>query len=488
MGTQRKKILSGLVWTYAERTLAQIVSLIVTIVLARLVTPTEYGVISICTVFIVLADTFAVSGMGSALIQKKDADQLDYSSVFYFNIFFSLIIYIGIFLLARPISLFYDMPLLIWPLRIMAIRIPVAAINSVQQAYVSKTLQFKKFFYATLIGTVVSGLLGVLFAYSGFGTWALVIQFLSNACIDTVVLWITVRWRPTLEYSSKRMKQLFTFGWKVLASSLLISIYSNIQDLIIGKRFSSSDLAFSSKGRQFPSLIATNINTSLGKVLFPVLAEKQNDVIEVKQMTRKSICIGTYLLTPLLFGLAAIAPSFVILLLTEAWSPCIPYMQIMCFVFLLQPIQTSSIQAIKALGRSDSYLRLELLKKVFGMVVLLVTILCFNSILAIFVGSLIAECFSTIINFPINNKLFKYTIKEQIKDILPPFVIASVMFSIVYMMNFLGINIGLKMILQILVGGMIYFTISVLTKNQNAMYIFNLVKKRGSHAPNKNCN
>ena len=247
MGNARGKIIGGLIWTYGERTFAQLVSLVVTIVLARLVMPAEFGVITIATVFITLADTFAISGMGTSLIQKKDADHLDFSTVFYFNIVTSIILYGILFAVSGLIADFYYMPQLIPVLRVMGLRIPIAAINSVQQAYVSRTLQFKKFFFATLGGTVFSGILGIILAYSGYGVWALVAQFMSNTIIDTIVLWFTVRWRPRLEYSHQRMKGLFSFGWKVLTTSLLINIYSNIQDLIIGKKFSSEDLAYSNK-------------------------------------------------------------------------------------------------------------------------------------------------------------------------------------------------------------------------------------------------
>ena len=219
----KKKVFSGLVWTYAERFLAQSISIIVTVVLSRMIEPEEYGVIAIVTVFITFADTFAINGLGNALIQKKNADDLDFSSVFYFNIIFSMLLYFIIFEGAPFVAYLYKKDILTIVLRVMAIRIPIAAVNSVQQAYVSKIMEFKKFFYATLFGTLFSAVIGVIMATRGFGVWALVSQYMSNTIIDTLVLWKVVGWRPKRMFSWKRMKTLYSYGWKILATSLLIN-------------------------------------------------------------------------------------------------------------------------------------------------------------------------------------------------------------------------------------------------------------------------
>lgn len=467
----KQKVIEGLIWTYAERVLAQLISLVVTIILARLIDPEEYGVIAIVTVFIVIADTFAVNGLGNALIQKKEADHLDFSTVFYFNIGFSMLLYVILFLASIPIAMFYDKPILAPVLRVMSLRIPIAAINSVQQAYVSRRMEFKKFFYATLAGTLISAVLGIMMAYMGFGIWALVTQYMSNTIIDTIVLWFVVKWRPGKEFSWKRMRELYSYGWKVLVTSLLISIYGNIQDLIIGKKFSSSDLAYSNKGRQFPSLVSTNINTSLSKVLFPAISEVQDDMARVKLLTRKAISVGIYILSPILIGLAVVSHTFVKILLTDKWLPCVPYLQIMCVVFLLQPIQTASIQAMKALGESGIYLRLEIIKKIGNIVILLVSIFCFNSVLAIVMGSLAAEVYSTIINFPANKRLIGYSYKEQAEDVVPTFALSVIMAIAVIMVSQYIANIYLKFIVQICTGIVLYFILSVLSGNSSYLYL-----------------
>ena len=467
----KEKILNGLIWTYAERMLAQLISLAVTIILARLIEPEEYGAIAIVTVFIAIADAFAINGLGNALIQKKDADHIDFSSVFYFNIGFSILLYWILFVVAIPIADFYSNPILTPVLRVMSIRIPIAAINSVQQAYVSRRMEFKKFFFATLSGTLLSAVLGSVMAYIGYGIWALVAQYMSNTVIDTLVLWIVVKWRPRREFSWKRMKELYSFGWRVLTTSLLITIYGNIQDLIIGKKFSSSDLAYSNRGRQFPSLISTNINTSISKVLFPAISEVQDDIERVKVLTRKAISVGTYILSPILIGLATVSHVFIRILLTDKWLPCVPYLQVMCLVFLLQPIQTASIQAMKALGESRLYLRLEIIKKIGNIIILLVSVFCFNSVMAIVVGSLIAEMYSTIVNFPANKRLIGYNYREQAEDVLPTLMVSVIMaVGVILAGKYVG-NVYFKFIIQICTGGGLYVLFSILSKNSSYIYL-----------------
>ncbi len=475
MNSVKTQVFSGLIWTYAERFLAQIVSLVVTIILARLVAPEDYGVISIASVFIVIADTFAINGLGNSLIYKKDADEIDFSSVFFFNIVFSTVLYAIFFIIAQPLAVFYEMELLTPVLRVMAIRIPIAAINSVQQAYISKKMEFKKFFYATLGGTIASAVLGVILAILGMGVWALVAQYLSNVIVDTIILWFTVKWRPCLVYSHKRMKELYSYGWKILVTSLMITLYSNVQDLVIGKKFSSEDLAYSNKGKQFPSLVATNINTSITKVLFPAISNCQGNIYQMKNMTRRAVGVGTYVLTPVLIGLAAIADTFVRIILTERWLPCVPYLRVMCIVYALQPIQTSSIQALKGLGKSDVYLKLEIVKKIFGIIVLFITVFCFDNVFAIIVGSLIAEIFSTILNLPYNKKFLNYSYSEQAKDILPTVAMSFCMFTIVGLMETIKIDSFLLFVLQIGVGASIYILLSLIFHNQNFKYILDLI-------------
>lgn len=353
----------------------------------------------------------------------------------------------------------------------MSLRIPIAAINSVQQAYVSRKMEFRKFFFATLWGTLISAVIGIIMAYLDYGVWALVVQYMTNTIIDTIVLWLTIDWKPGLEFSWQRTKGLYSYGWKVLATSLLINIYGNTQDLIIGKKFTTGDLAYCNKGRQFPNLIATNINTSISKVLFPAVAEVQDDINRVRLMTRRAISVGTYILAPVLMGLAAIADSFIQVILTEKWLPCVPYLRITCIIFLLQPIQMASIQAMKAIGQSGIYLKLEIVKKIGGVVILLYTVLGCRSVSAIIWGSLAAEILSTIINFPANKKYFNYGYREQFSDIGSSLLITTAMSLSVFYIGTIIESVYTRLFIQILIGIVIYFLLSEILRNDSYLYL-----------------
>lgn len=475
-GELRQKTLGGLIWKFAESVGNQLVSFIVSMVLARLLMPEEYGVISIVTVFITICNVFVNSGLGTALIQKKDADSLDFSTVFYTSFAISLLLYAAMFFAAPWIAVFYKMPILTPVIRVMSLRFVIASANTIQRSYVSKNMQFRKLFFATLGGTVFSGAVGVVLAIKGFGVWALVAQYLLHALAETVVLFIVVSWRPRIMFSLRRLKGLFSFGWKLLVSSLLDTLYNNLRSLIIGKKYSSADLAFYNKGKQFPELVSSNVITTIDSVLFPVIAMKQDDKSAVKQMTRRFIKSATYIMMPLMIGLACVAEPMVRLLLTEKWLFCVPYIQIYCVVGFLQPIQTANMQAIKAMGRSDILLKLEIIKKSFGTVLLLAAMPFGVLILA---GSnMLYSTVVLILNTSPNRKLMGYTLWEQIVDVLPNLMIALVMGVAVYALKFLPIHDLFILILQISSGVIIYVLESVLFKNDSFVYIKDMLISR----------
>ena len=479
MQNRAEQVTSGLIWTYAERLTAQLVTIIVTIILARIIAPEEYGIVSIVVVFINVANAFVINGFGNSLIQKKDADDIDFSTVFYFSIVFSIIIYLLLYVGAPFIADFYKLPQLLWVIRVMAIRLPIAAVNSIQQAYISKRMEFKKFFYATLGGTVVSAIVGVSMAYKGFGIWAVVAQYLTNVCIDTIVLSFTSGWKLQFVYSSERMRSLFSYGWKIMAVGVATTLYSNLRNLVIGKKYSSADLAYSEKGEQFPAAIAGNINSSITKVLFPVLSEAQNDINQLKRIVRRSIKVGSYILFPLMFGFMAVADTFVITFLTQKWVGCVPFLRIMCAVYALQPLQTSSLQSIKALGRSELYLLVDIVKKIVGILILVVTLIIFDNVFYVVLGALIVELFSVLILLPLNKKLILYDYKEQLGDIFPTIVLTGMMYlSVVIVNSFVACSNVLKLMIDVLIGGMVYVSISVLTKNENFFYILRIIEGR----------
>lgn len=337
----KNSVFSNMVWRFAERCGAQLITFVVSIVLARLLAPEDYGKIALITVFTTILQVFVDSGLGTALIQKKDSDDLDFSSVFYFNFIVCLVLYAGMFFVAPFIAKFYEDISLTPIVRVISLTIIISGVKGIQQSYVSKNMLFKKFFYSTLGGTIFSAILGIYLAYAGAGVWAIVAQQLSNTTIDTFILWITVKWRPKKLFSWKRLKKLLSFGWKILVSALLDTVYTNIRSLVIGKMYSSADLAFYNQGDKLPSVIVNNINTSIDSVLLPTLAKQQDDRERVKNMTRRAIKISTYIMAPLMMGLAFCATSVVDLVLTEKWLPCVPFLQIFCITYMFYPIHTA---------------------------------------------------------------------------------------------------------------------------------------------------
>lgn len=473
---QRYKIINSLIWKFAERISAQAITFCVSIILARLLSPTDYGVIAIVLVFMSIADVFATAGFGNALIQKKNADDIDFSSVFYFNICFSIIIYFIIYNSSTYISNFYNTPILKDILIVAALRIPVASINSVQYAYISRNMQFKKFFYGTLIGTIVSALIGIIMAYCDYGIWALVGQYLSHCIVNTIVLAIVIKWHPKIIFSLNRLKRLFSFGWKLLLSGLLDTGYNSCSSLLIGKFYKPVDLAFFETGKKFPMVVVINVDTSISSVLFPALASEQDEPERIKEHTRKAIQISSYIMWPMMLGMAACADNIVSLVLTDKWLPAVPYLQIACITYGLWPIHTANLQAINAMGRSDIFLKLEIVKKVIGITALLVSIQ--YGVLAVAITYLITGIIATFINSYPNKFLLKYSYLEQLKDILPSFLLSLVMYILIKILPIDGLNILFGLALQIIIGVIMYIFLSIIFKNSAFEYLVKVMKER----------
>lgn len=462
MHVDKGTVIRNLIWRFAERSGAQGVSLIVSIVLARLLTPEVYGTVALVTVITNILQVFVDSGLGNALIQKKGADDLDFSTVFYCNFAICVLLYIGMYIAAPWIASFYKMDELTALVRVISLTLVISGLKNIQQAYISRNLLFKRFFFATIGGTIFSAVLGITMAYLGFGCWAIVAQQLSNTAIDTLILWNSVKWRPKLLFSWKRFCALFSYGWKLLISSLLDVGYNNLSSLLIGKVYTAADLAFYNKGSQFPSLIVTNINSSINSVLLPTISKEQDDRERVKKMTRKSIRLSCFVMMPMMTGLAMIAEPLVALLLTEKWLFCVPYLRIFCVIYAFWPIHTANLNAINAVGRSDIFLKLEIIKKVLGITVTLIS-LPFG-VLAIALGSLATSPIGAIVNAFPNQKLLNYSIKEQCLDLLPFVGISAIMGASIWPLQYLALPELAVVLLQILLGMMIYVICSALFK------------------------
>lgn len=474
MQERNKTVISNFMWRFAERSGAQIVTFIVSIVLARILMPEDYGTIALVTVFTAILQVFVDSGLGTALIQKKDADDIDFSSVFYFNVFICIVLYIGMFIAAPYISMFYGDHTLTPIIRVMSLTIVISGIKGIQQAYVSKNMLFKRFFFSTIGGTIFSAILGIGLAYSGYGVWALVLQQISNNAIDTLLLWLTVEWRPKKLFSRERLKELLSFGWKLLASSLLDTCYNNIRNLIIGKMYSSADLAFYNQGEKFPNVIVSNINTSIDSVLLPTLSREQNNSIVVKKMTRRAIKTSIYIMAPLMLGLAFCAESIVHIFLTDKWLLCVPYLRIFCITYMFWPIHTANLNAIKAMGRSDLFLRLEIIKKAMGMIILLLTMR--YGVMAMAYSLLLSSILSQIINSWPNRKLLRYGYLEQLHDFIPEMLLAIIMGIVVYFIGKIPLPIEICLIIQIICGALFYIGVSSILKIDEFKYLLGIIK------------
>ena len=474
MSTKSENVIGNFLWRLAERCGAQAVTLIVSIVLARILTPSDFGTVSLVMIFTTIMQVFVDSGLGTALIQKKDADDLDFSSVFYFNFAVCLILYAVMFVSAPFIADFYNDTSLTQIIRVISLTIVISGVKGIQQSYVSRNMLFKRFFFATLGGTIFSAFLGIGMAYAGCGVWSIVAQQLLNTAIDTLILWITVKWRPKKMFSWERLKSLLSYGWKLLASSLLDTVYNNLRNLIIGKIYTSADLAYYNQGDKFPKVIVTNINASIDSVLLPSMAGQQDCRDRVKSMTRRAIKTSTYIMAPLMMGLMFCAEPVVKLLLTDKWLPCVPYLRIFCFTYMFWPIHTANLNAIKAMGRSDYYLKLEILKKSIGLILLLLTMRI--SVMAMAYSLIISSIFSQVINSWPNWKLLDYNYFEQMRDILPSIIIALLMGFTVYFIGLLQLPTIIILFIQVIAGAAIYIGTSALLHLEEFEYLFGMVK------------
>lgn len=470
----KNTVISSLIWKFLERGGVQGVQFILSIVLARLVSPDDYGVIALILVFIQIATVFIQSGFNTALIQKKESDDVDFSSIFFLSLFVAFVCYILLYYFAPFIAKFYKQEILTPVIRVIAFTLFFGAVNSVQNAYVSKTMQFKRFFFSSMGAVLGSGIVGVILAYKGFGVWALVAQQLIRDILTCLILWFTVKWRPKFLFSFKRVKSLFSFGWKLLCSSLLDTIFRNAYNLIVGKVYDSQTLGYFNRGHQFPQVIATNLDGSIQSVMLPTLSANNDNVEEVKRITRRSISTSAFILMPCMFGLAAVAEPLVKVLLTEKWLPCVPFLQLACISYALYPIHTANLTGINSLGRSDIFLKLEIIKKCVTVLNILIT-LPFG-IYAMAIGQVVQSFISTFINSYPNKKLMGYSYFEQWKDLFPSFILSIVMAILVWFMNFIPLVPSLLLICQILVGIFIYVVFAKIFKLEVFTYFINTIK------------
>lgn len=467
----KRTVFSGLMWKFMENGGRLCIQFIISIVLARLLLPEDYGVLALIIVFITIAEVFVTSGFSSALIQKKEVDDEEYSSVFYFSLFLAIVVYVALFVASPFIANFYNEKLIIPVLRVQSLTLLFSAFNSIQNTVLSRKMKFEKSFARNLGSMLSYGLVGITMAYMGFGIWALAFSQLASDLVGTIILWFTVNWRPKLLFSFKKLKVLFRFGSKMLCTMLIDTIYHNVYSIIIGKIFNKQILAYYNRGQIMPTLIVDNINSSILAVLFPALSISQNDKSRVRDLMRRSMVTSSFFIFPMMIGLAVLAEPITILLFTEKWAESIPYTQLACIAWAFVPVNNTNIQAIIAIGRSDVYLKLEIIKKILGVVVLLISMLF--GIYAMMIGTAVVAMISTFINTWPNKKLLNYSFKDQWRDIMPSLLLSIVMGSVAMSVGFLNFGIVTMLTLQVIVGVAVYTLGAYLFKFECLTYILN---------------
>lgn len=471
----KSKIISSFFWSFLQRSGTQGIQLIITLLLARILLPEDFGLIVIVTTLNTFAIVLIESGFTTSLIQKKKVDHVDYSSVFYINMLSSSLIYGILYYLAPFIANFYDQQQLMLLIRIVSLTIFISAFNSIQHVIIARNMQFKKLFFSTFLAHVLSGSIGIGMAIAGFGIWALVGQQLASYFLNTVFLYFKIRWRPQLVFSVARVFDLFSYGWKLLVSSFIYTSYSNLHHMIIGKLFQPAMVGFYNRGELFPNILVSNLNGSIQSVMLPALSSYQHDSQRVKEMVRRSIVTSSFFIFPMMVGLAIIAEPLVRLLLTDKWLPTVPFLQIFCMFYAWEPIQTAHSQAINALGRSDIYLKLQILKTLMGLWILLITVQF--GIYAIVFGLLITNILSTAIHTYPNIWLLNYSIVEQAKDVFPSFLLSLIMGASIYTVQWMDLSSFSIILVQTLLGASIYIGLAKILKLECLEYLLRTLQQ-----------
>ncbi|CCY49864.1 MULTISPECIES: lipopolysaccharide biosynthesis protein [Bacteroides] len=445
----KKNVLTGVIWQYVQKLGTQAVQFIVSIILARLLCPEDFGTIALLGVFISLSNLLIDSGFGNALIQRKNIDDIDCSSVFYLNIGVSLIIYLIVFLCAPFVASFYKIPQLTILLRVLSLQIIFMAFGCVQQSMLVREMKFNLNFYINITGAICSSITGVCMAYTGFGVWSIVSSQLVGRFCSLIGLWLLVGWRPKVQFSFIRIRELFSYGSKILVGSIIIVLYNNLYNIVIGKRYTAADLGYYNRGQLLPNTIIDAAANSVNGVLFPALSSLQNDKERHKMVIRRSERMISFVVFFLAAMMFALAPNVISLLLGEKWLPAVPFMRIVCITLSISPISVLNQSIQTTLGHSDLFLKTTMWSNIVA-IVLIFTGSLVNLYVMVTAGSF-AAISTLIITGSYNNRLIGYSAREHISDIAPAIILSSVTAVVVYLVTLSGIN----NVLTIIIGGMI---------------------------------
>ena len=471
----KRKTVSGVMWSAIERFSLQGVQFVMQLVMARLLLPSDYGMIVMLTIFLQIAQAFIDSGFTNALIQKKDRTEVDYSTVFYFNIIIALLFYCILFVSAPLIAKFYNMPDLILVMRVMALSLIILSFSAVHKTKLTIEINFKIQSKITLIAAGISGIIGVGIAYWGYGVWALVYQSILNAMLTTILFNCFYRWKPLKTFSMKSFKRLFSFGSKLLVSGLIHTVYYNLYGIVIGKRFSAAELGYYTRAEQFAILPSYNLSAIITRVTFPILSSIQDDNERLASTYRKYIRLSSYLIFPLMVGLASLANPLVDLFLTEKWNGTVALLQILCFDWMFDHLSGINLNLLYVKGRSDLALRLEIIKKIIAITILLASIPL--GIIGMCLGRVLYSLIATYANTYYTNSLIGLSFRTQLKDIIPYLILSLAMGGVVYATTYLGLSNIIQLIIGITIGILFYISISYIFKITSLKVLLQLIHK-----------
>ncbi|MDR1726005.1 MAG: lipopolysaccharide biosynthesis protein [Bacteroidales bacterium] len=475
MSSIKQQSTSGIIWSTVERFSYQGVSFVLQIIMARLLLPEAFGLVGMLSIFLAISQTFIDCGFVSALIQKINRTETDYSTVFYFNIVISIFCYLILFLFAPVVADFFNQPLLRSILRITGLQLVIGSFGSVLNARLIIATNFKKLAIVSITSLIISGVTGIMLAYSGFGVWALVYQGLLYSLITVILLYVVSKWLPKKKFSFQSFKSMFAYGSKLLASSLLEVVYINIYSLVIGKKFSSRSLGIYSRSDQFAQFPSYNITRIIDRVIFPILSNIQNEDERLEKVYRQYLKLAAFIVFPIMTALSTLAFPVVDVILGKEWHEVVLWLQILCFSTMWFPIHVINLSLIKVKGRSDWFLKLEIIKKILGVSMLFITVPL--GITAMCIGGVVFSVIALVINTHYTGKVLHLNFLQQIKDLLPSLIYSLSMAVLIYFVTGLFSGSVLRLITGFITGITYYFLITYITKSKELSFVHTLIKE-----------
>lgn len=481
----RRTITSNLFWRFLERFGTYVVSFVISIVLARILDPSTYGVVALMTVIISFIDLFITAGFSNSLIYDKKATEKDFNTLLLFNIIFSLILYIALFFTSPAIASFYEKPALVWLIRVAGISLLISGIKNLQYAFVAKRLEFRNFFFATIGGTIISGVVGIVMAIKGLGAWALVVQGVTNHFVDMMILWFVIKWRPKIQFSFSILWRHFRFGYKILISKVVYNLTNSARQLVIGKKYSDSDLAFYNRGKTYPNIFGQNIVSSINSVMYPVLTKSEDNLKRFNEILKRSVGMNLFVILPLMIGFFCVADPFIHVLLGSKWLPCVPYIRIFCIIVIFNTIESVFCYAPMALGKSGLTMFLDILE--CGISILLLIIAVPFGTLAIAYSMAASSFINCCIYIIAVKKLTGFKVIDCFLSASTSIVSVALMAIFVLSLQQLNyIPYYILLLIQTVSGVLLYFLYSKLFQNDSYKYTILLIKDFFNKKKSKN--